>query len=355
MTKSKAMITSISKALLQAILLCSILFITSCQQQEPVIFHHKVLTFGSIVDIQLTGITHEQATELFAASESQLHQMHVDWHAWHSGQLSEINQALAQKTPYIISDEMLPLVKSAKTLYEKTRGYYNPAIGHLVELWKFHAFNEHQPQQPPSHTAIEAIVAYKPSMDDIILENNVISSKNSMIKLDLGGFAKGYAVDVLIDTLRTRGVQNALVSAGGDLRAIGCAGTRPWHVGIADPNGGAPIGSIYLQGDETLFTSGDYARGFDYKGRRYHHIIDPKTGYPTIGIRSVTVIHNNGAESDAAATALMVAGLTHWKEVSQGLGIEDILLIGEDNVLYMTPKMKNRIMLQREFTEIVLE
>jgi thiamine biosynthesis lipoprotein len=96
-------------------------------------------------------------------------------------------------------------------------------------------------------------------------------------------------------------------------------------------------------GDESVFTSGDYERNFNWKGKRYHHIIDPRTGYPAIGTKSVTVIHQDAATADAAATALFVAGPDNWYNIAQKMGIKYVLLVDSQDRAHMNPAMKRRL------------
>ena len=103
------------------------------------------------------------------------------------------------------------------------------------------------------------------------------------------------------------------------------------------------LASLEVQGDESVFTSGDYERYYEYQGKRYHHILDPRTGYPSQGATSVTVIHDNGAEADAAATALMVAGPKDWYEVARHMGIKYVMLVDDEGVVHMNPAMAARV------------
>jgi thiamine biosynthesis lipoprotein len=180
-------------------------------------------------------------------------------------------------------------------------------------------------------------------MDDVAIDGIEMYSTNDAVRLDLGGFAKGYGVDVAIEHLREMGITNAVVNAGGDLRAIGRHGNRPWRVGIRNPRGPGILASVDVQGDESVFTSGDYERYFEYEGIRYYHILDPRTGYPARGARSVTVFDDNAAEADAAATAIFVAGPEEWYEVAKSMGIKAVMLVDTRGTIYMTPNLKDRI------------
>ena len=135
-----------------------------------------------------------------------------------------------------------------------------------------------------------------------------------------------------------------MINAGGDIKVIGKHGDRPWHIGIRHPRKkDSVLAGIDLLPNESIFTSGDYERYFIYKGVRYHHIIDPRTGYPATKSMSVTVIHPNAALADAAATALFVAGPEEWHEIAQSMGIKYVLLVDAKGNVHMNPAMQKRI------------
>jgi thiamine biosynthesis lipoprotein len=174
------------------------------------------------------------------------------------------------------------------------------------------------------------------------------------VQLDFGGIAKGHAVDLTIDRLRSLGIENAIVNAGGDLRAIGDHGDRPWRVAVRQPGGGI-IASVQVKGDEAIFTSGIYERFREDQQERYPHILNPATGWPAGDIASVTVISDEGLLADAAATALLVAGLEKWPEVARALALEEVALVDESGTIYMTPAMQKRLQFNGEFEQVIVE
>src|SRR3569833_666320 len=178
---------------------------------------------------------------------------------------------------------------------------------------------------------------------DLHIDGDLLRSDNRTAQLDFGAYMKGYAVDRAIDELRQRGIANAIINAGGDLRAIGRHGDRPWHIGIRDPRGPGILAAIDIDGDESVYTSGDYERYFDYEGTRYQHIIDPRSGYPAEFVMSATVIYPGGGVGGGASTALMVAGPQGWREVVRGMQLKYAMLVASDRTVYMTPAMAKRM------------
>ena len=134
------------------------------------------------------------------------------------------------------------------------------------------------------------------------------------------------------------GIDNAIVNAGGDLRAMGTHGDRPWRVAVRKPGGGM-VGSVQVRGDEAIFTSGNYERFRQDQTQRYPHILDPATGWPASDIASVTIITDEGILADAAATALVVAGLDEWADVARALKLQQVAIVDEDGAVFMTVEM----------------
>lgn len=313
---------------------------------RPVGYQQTIYVFGTLVDVTVWGLPRSEARERVGHIAARFRRMHEDWHAWQAGALNDVNAAIREGRAIRLKADLVPLIERATDLYRASEGLFNPAIGRIIALWGFHQDNPADGRPPPAAARIDALVKSDPGMDDLVVEHGRISSRNSDVQLDLGGFAKGYAVDWAIDELRRRGVENAIVNAGGDLRAIGSKGGKPWRIGVRHPQGRGVLAAIEVQGDESVFTSGNYERYKEHEGVRYAHIIDPRTGRPVVGITSVTVIHDNGAEADAAATALVVAGVEAWPRIARAMGIRHVMLVEEDGTVHMNPAMRERVVFQ---------
>jgi thiamine biosynthesis lipoprotein len=311
--------------------------------QPPADFHQSLFIFGTLVDITVHGVPEEQAADAVAAVDADFQRMHREWHAWKpGGELVELNRHLAAGETTTVSDFLLPLLLQARTLSIQSDGLFNPAIGRLIALWGFHS-DEPPPGPPPSVQAIETLVAGKPDMQALVIEGNRVSSDNPLVQLDLGGFAKGYALNLAIARLRSFGVDNAIVNAGGDLCVSGRHGDRPWQVGVRHPQGEGVIAALAVADGECVLTSGNYERYREYEDVRYAHILDPRTGWPVRHVASATVIHTDGGVADAAATALTVAGPDDWQRIARRMGLVYVMLVDEKGTVYLSPAMAERI------------
>jgi len=327
------------------ILLC-LAMLSACQRDMEQ--SAELYVFGTIVEIKLWGASPEEAGQAFIEIQQMFQAMHRDWHAWEPGLLVDINKAFAEGKHATADEDIVEMIRRSQPLEAKTGGRFNPAIGALIRLWGFHTSDYPIEGPPPSQDQIDEILDHHPSSNDIHIDGLQLTSDNPAVQLDFGGIAKGYAVDLTIERLRALGIDNAIVNAGGDLRAMGTHGDRPWRVAVRKPGDGN-VGSVQVQGDEAIFTSGNYERFRQDQLKRYPHILDPSTGWPAKDIASVTVITDDGILADAAATALVVAGLDGWPEVARALNLQQIAIVDESGTVYLTPGMDQRL----QFTEAV--
>ncbi len=334
------------------LVLCSILFLSGCDS-EPRARQAKFYAFGTQIDVSLYNVDEATANSTIDVLEQSFSDVNTTWHAWRPSTLTDINKAISTGESIAITDDVAQLITLATKFANDSQNLFNPAAGKLFELWGFHQDNWFESHQPPSETEVNLWRAKAPTMNDIQIEGNQLSSINPMVKLGFGGFAKGFAVDAAISALRQQGIHNAIVNIGGDLRAIGSHGERPWVIGIRHPRQSGMIASIALKGDESVFTSGDYERFFQYEGKRYTHILDPRTGEPADQVMSVTVLHNNASLADAAATALFVAG-DDWPTIASSMGIDFVMLVRSDGKIEMSPKMTDRVKLLSKQEPVII-
>lgn len=319
------------------------LFFASCGKQKDIITEKKYFIFGTIVEVVISHQKNLDVSLALNEVEVELNSMHTKWHAWQPGRLQDINHALQNNEIVELNTEELSLISSAKELAQQSNGNFNPAIGRLINLWGFHTSDYPILEPPPTNQQILGELANLPSMSDLKISGNFISSVNPNIWLDFGGIAKGYAIDRVILILKDHGIENAIVNAGGDLRSVGFKNSKGWKIAIRKPNSENVIGVIQTNSDESIFTSGNYERYKKFEAKRYSHIINPKTGYGINDIVSATVVAENGTKADAAATAFVVGGVGKFSALIKSMQISQALLIKDDGTCIATKEIWNRI------------
>jgi thiamine biosynthesis lipoprotein len=333
-------------------LACMILISGGCTK-EPQEHNHTILSFGTIIEVTIYGTDKQTAEDSFAILEQDFSFMQEVWNPWGHGPLYRINEYIPTMEWFSPGTSTPDLIKKGIELEAASKHLFNPAIGKLIKLWGFHE-EFRTIEEPPSKEEIEKVLATKPSLEDLDFKGITMRSNNPDVILDFGAMAKGYGIDLALQHLQDLGIKNAIINAGGDLRAIGTHGDRPWNIGIRHPRADKIMAAVQIQDGESVFTSGDYERYFEHEGVRYHHIIDPRTGYPARETTSVTVIHRDAATADAAATAMFVAGPNHWYEIARSMGIKYVMLIDIDGVVHMNPAMEARIHFEQKPGKVVL-
>ncbi|MBC2729785.1 FAD:protein FMN transferase [Thiobacillus sp.] len=302
----------------------------------------EMYVFGTLVGVDVLSRNTDAARAAIADVSHRFTQQNRDWHAWKPGALGDLNRALAGGHTHEVAPDLLPLLHQARELARASGGLFNPAIGRLVGLWGFH--HDTLPVGAPPHAAAVAeLVAAAPSMDDLVFDGRRVGSRNPHVQIDLGGHAKGVALNQALDRLAALGHGNALVNLGGNLAVSGSHGDRPWHIGIRHPQGEGAIASLAVSGRMAVVTSGTYERYRQDGDKRYPHIIDPRSGQPAMHVVSATVLHPDAARADVAATALVVAGSTAWPEVARKLGVNDVMIVDEAGRVQLTPGMAARV------------
>jgi thiamine biosynthesis lipoprotein len=253
---------------------------------------------------------------------------------WKPGsELLQLNAA-AGDHPIKVSPEMREILAAAIEVGDWTNGKFDVTFGALSGLWKFDAQN--QDNSIPTSAEIArrvAFIDYHTVVIDPAAGTAFITRKG--VSAHLGGIGKGYAVDRVASLLRGAGLRDFMIQFGGDLLLSGHRGDRPWRAAIRDPRG--PVDKVFAAldlSDETFSTSGDYERFFVADGRRYHHIIDPDTGEPARGSRSVTIVAKTGTVADALSTGVFVMGPEQGMALIERLpDVEGVIVSDRNDVL----------------------
>ncbi len=264
-------------------------------------------------------------------------------------QVSKLNAngggSLTEDTKYLFEKSM--------DLYESTDGLFDIAIYPVMEAWGFPT----QDYKVPDKTELQNLLALTDaSKIQYKEEENSVSFEEEGMKIDFGGIAKGYTSSRIMKIYKDLGVTSGLVNLGGNVQALG---TKPdgskWKVGIQDPEGKEDyLGTLSIM-DQAVITSGGYERYFEEDGKTYHHIIDPRTGYPAdSGLISVTIVSSDGTLADGLSTSLFIMGkdkaIEYWRNHSQEF---DGILETEDGTLYVTEGIEDEFEAKGHEVEVV--
>ncbi len=325
----------------------ALLLLAGCQHKEP-LYQEQGYVFGTLVEVSVYGEPEPHARLAVSQVMQEFQRLHNMLHAWQPSELSRMNAAFAKGESAPVSPELVSILDDATRLSQQSQGLFNPAIGGLVQLWGFHA-DEFKPVQPDKRK-IAQWVAANPQMSDITIVHGRAQSSNRFVQVDLGGYAKGYALDRAADILRKQGIRNALINIGGNIMALGQHGDRPWRVGIQHPRKSGALAILDLRDGEAIGTSGDYQRYFMIGDVRYCHLIDPRSGYPVQGVQAVTILTHGpraGTLSDADSKPLFISGASGWRAAATEMGLSEAMLVDGQGKIHITAELQKRL----EFTD----
>jgi thiamine biosynthesis lipoprotein len=336
--------------LFRIFVLALVLPLAACGKKELPTYEEQGYVFGTLVEVSVYGEEDVKARKAVTSVMQEFQRLHNLLHAWKPSTLSDLNAAIAKGESREVTPEVAAMLKDAAKLSAQSDGLFNPAIGGLVKLWGFHA--DEFKAALPDEKQLAALVAAKPQMGDLVFspapdgKGELVRSNNKAVLLDLGGYAKGYALDRAAELLKQQGVRNALINIGGNVLALGQHGDRAWRIGIQHPRKPGPIATLELHDGEAIGTSGDYQRYFEFGGKRYCHLIDPRNGRPTQGVQAVTILTHGaraGTLSDAPSKPLFIAGSAGWRNAAQKMNLTEALLIDSDGVVHLTEAMQKRL------------
>ncbi|MBQ7921870.1 MAG: FAD:protein FMN transferase [Clostridia bacterium] len=329
--------TKLLSALLAILLLT--LSLTSCGQK---ISYADTVFVGmdTVITLRLAknGVSEETLTE--AAEQCQ--QLVASYEKILSAHEENSDVAALNKDVQMQLDTdplLLTVLDTAFQITELTDGAYDPTIGSLTSLWNITGGGP-VPERGDIREAMKHV-----GVDKLTVDGTTIIKNDQLTQIDLGGVGKGYTLQAMLTYLSSTDIPYGIVSMGGNIGVFGTKGNdTPYKIGIKDPrNTDSVVGYLYAGGG-FVSVSGDYERYFEDQGERYHHIIDPETGYPADnGLTSVICYTQNGASADALSTALFVMGLEEslafYKEGSISF---EAIFITEDYKIYMTDGIREK-------------
>lgn len=266
-------------------------------------------------------------------------------------EIDEVNEQAGIK-PVKVSDDVYTLVKRAYEYSQDSQGGFDMAIGAITQLWRIGFDDARKPSQEEIDQALKLVDYHKIELND--KEKTVYLKEKGMI-IDLGAIAKGYITDEVVKVLKKQGVTTAIVDLGGNVYVLGHSPrgeNQDWTVGIQDPNmaRGSVLGSI-KERNKTLVTSGIYERYLEVDGKKYHHLFDPKTGYPFDNdIASVTIITDKSIDGDGLSTAVFSMGVKKGLEYveSELNNGKEAIFVTKDDKVYVTDPIKDTFKLSED-------
>lgn len=285
------------------------------------------VALGTLVEIQVRGMDRAEADAAIGLAFEEVRRVDTLFSTYKpESPVWKLNRG--SDTLVTLPAEVYALLQRCDTLWQTSGGAFDVAVEPLIQAW---GFDGDHPSVPDDDALVSALS--RSGWRHLVLEGGGRVRKAVGSGVNFGAIAKGYAVDRAVEVLRGLGAVEALVNAGGEIRATGGA----WEVGIQHPRSPSELLAVVdLQG-RAIATSGDYEQYFEADGRRYHHIFDPATGRPARGCQSVSVIAADDAAADALATAVFVMGTRRGMEfLKQNPDIE-ALIVDENGALHETP------------------
>ncbi len=237
--------------------------------------------------------------------------------------------AFNHKNEPITDPEIIELIKVGLEVSKESGGAFDITVAPLLELWGFNSKSYYSPQEQEIKNCLKSV-----GYQQLLIKDGKLTKDNTAVAIDLGGIAKGYALTQAADVLKAQGITSALIDAGGDIYALGRKGKILWKVGIKAPRGEGIVGYVEVE-DLAVVGSGDYERFFIKDGKRYHHIFNPKTGYPTEGVISVTLMCPNPIIAQIWTKIPFVLGAKKGLDMLKKIpGLEAIIITSSGEKLY---------------------
>ncbi|WP_454054544.1 FAD:protein FMN transferase [Clostridium sp. Marseille-Q7071] len=324
-----------------SLLILSITILSGCSSsnsstKEPI--SHTEVVMGTVCTIQIFD---SKDTSILDKAFDRLKDLENKVSINKEGtELDKVNE-MSGKEAVVVGEDTFTIVESGLYYSKISNGNFDITIGPIVKLWGIGSENARVPSEKEIIEK-KSLINY----NDVILdsEKNSIFLKNPNMIIDLGGIAKGYAADEMKNLLVDNGVKSAMINLGGNLYILGNKPNgKQWKIGIQDPNGGSTdtVGNI-LVNDKSIVTSGTYERFLEVDGKVYHHILDPKTGYPyESDLLSATIISDKSMDGDGLSTYTFALGREKGLEFINSLEDIEAIFITKDNEIYLTNGLKN--------------
>jgi thiamine biosynthesis lipoprotein len=309
----------------------SALLLWSCSEKNTSQLHKSSrLLMGTLLEVTVIG-PEDKAKATIEAVFDEFKRVE-DLSSFHKpSELTKLNEH-AGNGPVKVNPELLALIATGLKVAKATGGAFDPTVGPLCSLWHFSGGDPRLPGESEISEALTKVGWNRVKIDE---QAETVLLPESGMALDLGAVAKGYALDRSAQIIRQSGARAGLVNAGGDVVAVGEKEPgKPWRVGVRDPRDHKGIIAVAEITDRAILTSGDYERSFIQNGRRYHHILDPRTGYPVEGVESVTLVAPRA--TSALSCAVFALGVEKGLDYVASMPGVEALIVDAQAEIHMT-------------------
>ncbi len=294
-------------------------------------FTNEQAIMGTVIRTELWSDNPSTAAEAIKLVNDEMHRIDRLMSTYKpDSEISRANRHAAEK-PIKISAELLDLFAKGIEMSRLSRGAFDITYASVGQMYDFRAGV--RPDEKQINAMLPAIDYRFVVLDP---EQQTVFFARQGVRIDLGGIAKGYAVERAVSILRAQGIEHGLVSAGGDSRILGDRRGAPWIVGVRDPRNPDRVVARLPLIDEAVSTSGDYERFFEEDGVRYHHIISPATGHSASEVRSVTIIGPDATMTDGLSTSVFVMGVQDGLQLIDSLADFEAVIVDKHGQLHQS-------------------
>ncbi len=330
------------------ILLLLLLSFPGCKTRKPRVLKRTQFIMGTVVEITLVAHENRLTDEAFKGAFEELRRIEALMSRWIAGSdVSRVNRN-AGIEPVTVNEDLLAVIRVALETSALSEGAFDVTVGRLVTLWGQCRKEDRIPSKEEVEGALRLVGYQNLEMDE---ERGSLFLRKAGMEIVPGGIAKGYGVDRAFDFLLARGFRDLIVNAGGDLRVGGSRFGAPWKVGIQNPRDDSKLLATLEVNDSALATSGDYERFFVKDGVRYHHILDPFSGFPAGKCQSVTVLSSEGVWADALATAVLVMGPEKGMDLIERLPRTEAVIVDREGSVSISSGLGGRLKLEKPAEE----
>ncbi len=300
-------------------------FIAGNNDNEPKVVKRTQILLGTVVEIQIIDNDEQKAEDAIRKAFAEIKRIDDLFTTYNEqSPVWKINNS--SDTLIKVDEEIYNLLVLCDSVTKISDGCFDVTLDNLTKVWGFYTDNPALPEKESVLGALD-LCGWK----NLNLTGDATIIKKKKVGLNFGAIAKGYAVDQAIKIIGNFGIKRALVNAGGEIKVIG----EDWKIGIQHPRDEREIIAAIKLNNNSVATSGDYEQFFEVDGIRFHHILDPKTGYPARGIQSVTVINESNTFADALATAVFVMGKENGMKLIENLDNTEAMIIDDEgNIFY---------------------